>query len=81
MTLHNWNLKYTPCGLVCRKVARKILLGKRVEVERAARICAILLVIVPELQQGEADIFSLVSLRTWDLEWSGVIINKTELTA
>lgn len=64
---------------MCRKVARKILLEKRVEVERAARICAILLAIVPELQQGEADIFSLVSLRTWDLKCSAVIINKTEL--
>lgn len=42
-----------------RKVVRKILLGKRVEVEveRVARTCAVLLVIVPELQQGEADIF------------------------
>lgn len=53
-------------------------MGKKVEVERVARICAILLVIVPELQPRVA-IFSLVSLRTWDLKCSPVVISKTEL--
>lgn len=54
-------------------------MGKEVEVEGVARICTILLVIVPELQQGVA-LFSQLSLRTWDLKCGPVIISKTELS-
>lgn len=54
---------------VGRKVVRGILLGKRVEVESEKNPCHPL-VIIPELQQREVEIFSLVSFRTWDLRWS-----------
>lgn len=36
---------------------RRILLGERVEVERVARIHAVLLVIIPELQQKRSGFF------------------------
>ena len=40
-----------------RKVARRILLGERVKVERVARICAILLVIVPNCSREKQTFF------------------------
>ena len=39
------------------KRVRRILLGERVEVERVARIHAVLLVIIPELQQKRSGFF------------------------
>ena len=50
----------------------------RVEVESSENPCHRFM-IIPELQQGEAEIISLVSLRTWDLRWSPTVTNKTEL--
>lgn len=45
---------------------RGILLGKRMKVECGKNPCHHL-ISIPELQQGEVEIVSLVCLRTWDL--------------
>lgn len=75
MTLQNWNLKCTPCGLV----GRKDIVGRESGGGESGKDPGHPFGYCSELQQGEADILSLVSLRTWDLKRSAVVINETEL--